>query len=504
MLNFLQVDVKPDVRAKYYNYTPYMGGNYEGKTFVYSNGKYVFVGFPSPQSLIGKVRWLARVAVASFIPNPRSYGDVERAFRVNLGNFELGLIEYAFGTLRDNSWASPFSVHLTYEVTNPRPWDVAKKCYERKSRNKRFKCEERNRYNDLLVLGDVRNREPSNLPLTARGLTIEIEIFKTPRARAQCVDKIFDAFVTTVLLTPLLLGLGKATNRGFGRFEYQEVDHGVSKKILEILDKIAGKGVEDDAETIKESVKEGIREFLELWAEAIKCLGYDANIKKAWIDGFVPSLASVLHPVHGVYVSRRTYDANKALDIIERSVLKIEWKRAKGINTQGSGANFHTWPLGLPRNMRNTGYLPLSPNNAPGSRCLNQSTLESLWKSAVLYDIKANTLRRQSMFIMFPLPPKNNESRIVVLPLPAYDTNLEVDDKSPKRYDVKLFHVGKHRGSNEYHVVPVSDIISTRNIADHCGRDFGGVENPQRSPLINASFVEILQVAYDWVKSILR
>ncbi len=476
VLSFLEVNKLmedgPDVYAKYVNYTPYMGGNFIGSTFIRdSQGNLKFVGYPSPQGLLGKARWLARVAVASFITGPKSYKDVEEAFPIE----GLGVIEYLFGSV-EKGWASPISVELKYKVLCEKPWKIAFECYRAKMRSRKAKCLH-NRYNDLLVLGKPAH---TTLPLSPHCLEIEIEIFRTPRFKilGRSYSKLFDAFVATVLLTPLLVGLGKASSRGFGRFINKTISHEPSKKILTMIE--------------QGDVKEGIREYLRLWEESLKEIGYSEVPKRYWIDGFIPSLASSLDNRYGAYVTYAYRSIDDAMSRIGECVNKAKWKGLSGLPLRSSGVNLHTWPLGLPRQARSTGYLVYQGSLG---NCVAPGQIKKIWKDNAVDSIKANEVRRQSMFIIFPLP----NGKIVMLPLPAYDLNLNIDDKAPKKYPKStLYHVGKHSSaSGDFHVVAVRDIVRSQTIYHRCGIDPGGVRDCGGNQKLNLSYEEILKVAYE-------
>ena len=52
------------LEATFTAYTPYMGGGYDTSTWKeLDNGEVFIAGFPSAKSIIGRMRWLARIAL---------------------------------------------------------------------------------------------------------------------------------------------------------------------------------------------------------------------------------------------------------------------------------------------------------------------------------------------------------------------------------------------------------------------------------------------------------
>ncbi|ALU12300.1 hypothetical protein EYM_02210 [Ignicoccus islandicus DSM 13165] len=80
-----------------------MGEDAQGKNFKLINGELLFVGGPRSYSIIGRMRWLSRIALASFINNRNKldYKIVEESFPISIslpeGTLKLALLKFMFG-----------------------------------------------------------------------------------------------------------------------------------------------------------------------------------------------------------------------------------------------------------------------------------------------------------------------------------------------------------------------------------------------------------------------
>lgn len=198
-----------------------------------------------------------------------------------------------------------------------------------------------------------------------------------------------------------------------------------------------------------------------------------------------------LSVVKSTYINPKSGTSiNDAIEMIAIAVTKQYWKT----NPRGPGLAYNTWPLGLPRGskvmcacgiknideeceksrrkkiVRNNesvecmikyGYYVLDSDMAskvgnvnclPSRVCHVQvpsgcpATIEEITDRVVKIGFgreeKASDVRRQSMFILFPLPKDN--SLIAVIPLYAKDLDL-VSSAADKCYkDLRLYHVGGH------------------------------------------------------------
>ncbi|MFP3165427.1 MAG: hypothetical protein RXQ76_06235, partial [Acidianus sp.] len=145
------------------------------------------------------------------------------------------------------------------------------------------------------------------------GLRIRIKVYSKNK-------EISKLFVSAMITTLRLLGIGSAANRGFGRFKLVKVNYAI----------------------------EGI-------GEDIKC----ERIHDEQFPSF-PSEQDIreINPVCAS-IGGRKYTADTVegvLSAIGIATLKSTWKAYCG-NLKGSGREYHTWVLGLPREVAGKGYV---------------------------------------------------------------------------------------------------------------------------------------------------
>ena len=187
-----------------------------------------------------------------------------------------------------------------------------------------------------------------------------------------------EAGALAVMLVPHLLGLGKAANRGFGRFKPSTNSWKGSLRAL------------DDLVSLVEKIAEHM----------------DAKGTYDPANSGVPGVPT------GRYrrsLCLRASDAPVLLNMLGAAAMKNAWKTAAGMNIRVSGRTLHTWPLGLPRRGRgqhawSTGYWLAPP---VGGRCDYSNSEEG---------------RRQSSLIAYPESPvSGGRARVNILVFPSGD-----------------------------------------------------------------------------------
>lgn len=166
------------------------------------------------------------------------------------------------------------------------------------------------------------------------GLRIKVKVYSKNK-------EISKLFVNAMLLTLKLLGIGSAANRGFGRFRLVKVDYAIEG--------IDGKAELSNPKEIDDFISEMINNNVEC---------------KKDNDGQFPRFPPgreirLIKPVCAPIDSKKKYNVNSVegvLSAIGLATLKSTWKAHCG-NLRGSGREYHTWVLGLPRKVKGKGYV---------------------------------------------------------------------------------------------------------------------------------------------------
>ena len=242
------------------------------------------------------------------------------------------------------------------------------------------------------------------------------------------------------------------------------------------------------------------------------------------INGNVPHLGFLYHlassnKLCSMYLKKVQGSVNDKIERIGKAVLKQTWKSTLGVR-RGSGTNFHTWPLGLPRqsslkcvchqNDRRT------KKEVYGYRLLPSRSIDNFCEQskrcggAGAGDREA---RRTSMIHLMPV-----KEGVLILPLFANDLKMLIDGS--KKF--KLYHVGGHfvRGQKPMpccnrHFVSVNFILNNRSIPSPqkrakgcgCGTDPGGIATTRKSVfklnLGTDPYARVLEAALNWVYEML-
>ena len=196
----------------------------------------------------------------------------------------------------------------------------------------------------MLTLGNQREVLFRKQPIHPGNLEIEISIL----ARREISDWVKNLLVLALGLALTKGGIGQMTSRGFGKFEIlwmdpNDVSQSIFKKSLREVVKDELKQICEDCDLNNILNRERFQNRTkneEL--SKIPTLHQDV-LKSEIVDTRVKLDHSNIIPARNVW---------DVLIAIGRATLKVNWKT----NYRQSGRNYHTWPLGLPRFARNTGY----------------------------------------------------------------------------------------------------------------------------------------------------
>jgi len=386
------VDKYKILEGEFDSVTYYWGGDYEEKTFDKKNGK--IITRVSENEIVGKLRWSLRTVLARFSPHVsdlRSYKGVENCL-------------YFLGTTSDKSFKSDY-VFRVEVIDNGR--EISNNDLEDLSRVK------------LSLMGEGKNK---NEFLPIEGVKFKLEVYRLEKnglkekeggQNKECVqpDKRDFLVIGGTILTLAYLGIGKATNRGFGRF------YPVKDNKLWIAENLRDKIIKLINHVQKGEVKEAFNDFY-------VNLGFDPSNPssyKKWTDSSIP-LAPLPcdnneECIKVVNVDLSNKSNKKLLNImkcINNSTLKIYYK--KKLHKESVG--IHTWVFGFPRAHISakgieTGYYHENDKNTN------------------------NTLRRISLVVISPVKKQTDDYDIAILPF------LSLKDLEDKVKD--LYHKGEYK-----------------------------------------------------------
>ena len=417
------------------SYTPYMGGDYQTLTVRTIqdqqgsiHGLYVS-GYPTAKSLLGRMRWLARAAVAGHT-GARTHKEAEEA---RIKGTNIPLIPFMFGATSASkidmgalgtAWKGVIKLIIkpSSQLVGSEE-EIIDRWIERNGRA--------NRYSALLQRGRDRTGgskvpvKPGILRFKA-SLLLDYERAKNAlRGKEEIIDSIGNFAVALLIATPLILGLGRGSTRGFGRFRpvpadaiYQFAD------IASILEEIYNSNSND-------LTKRALWRLIKRIASPLDIL-LDRAQTSTRFKPLIPIIDQEgSYTFLDVIAPRNNNSASWLIEHIGRATIKSTWKNKCRHGRINGGVPYHTWLLGLPRSQRfpggcrgdpdglRTGYVlaRIQDNMA----CISTNNVPSECNCISVNEASISDARRMSPFILFPVPASGMGYKIVVLGFKSYD-----------------------------------------------------------------------------------
>ncbi|MFP3233636.1 MAG: hypothetical protein RXR08_08060 [Sulfolobaceae archaeon] len=305
-------------------FTPWWGGNEFGYTF------YPQPHYPEAKEIIGKTKWAIRT-LCGHVPRELGFSEGEKAAasqvkviveHLNEGNMYFTSVPKIKCPRRD------YIRRLT--AMREAGYQLLFKGYRGKNDplvNEQLQYKEYYELYKLLTIprfylkamgssemqpNQVMQELLRSQPMRP-GLRIRIKVYSKNK-------EISKLFVSAMITTLRFLGIGSAANRGFGRFKLVKVNYAI----------------------------EGI-------GENIKCERiYDEQFPSFPSEKDIREIKPVCASIGGRKYTAGTVEG--VLSAIGIATLKSTWKAHCG-NLKGSGREYHTWVLGLPREVNGKGYV---------------------------------------------------------------------------------------------------------------------------------------------------
>ena len=505
-------------QATFTNYTPFMPGDYDTTTFKHcpqnNNEKCEVNVIPLAQQIIGKMRWLLRVALAS-LPGCReyqTYKDIEEKCPeikiTSESNNGIPIMNLLFGTIGEGkaSRSALYKLIVNYKSFEVNPWNP----YGRIPRNmfKKLKLINKknpalDRVNSLLIRKSSKDNQLDTKllkPINIGEAKIEVKVFENKLLFAHLAELaeqngyklnlLKDLYIDLLALVLSVLGIGKGANRGFGRFVIDKIKDNkniIYKNDLTYVFNYLNDFSAGNEESIlklfnhleyllidltKKNTNNNSKEEKYITIKRIPSLGiWQSGNKKFKIRFFAYRYVS-----HGIDRESNIKTITGAIEAIAAAVTKQCLKTRKR-KKQASGAYLHTWVFGLPRQSKIScvckgqksgrqiyGYTVLDrdtitkipginddyidsfclPGDPEGECCQNfkgnHYFAEELFDSDISLKkdlmLKSLEIRRQSMVIMFPMPPTKSrdetKTKIVVIPFLTSDLEFAIYPSNSK------------------------------------------------------------------------
>lgn len=163
--------------------------------------------------------------------------------------------------------------------------------------------------------------------------------------------------IATLFLSLLLGGLGSITRRGFGSIVLKQINYNQMLKDLLLLQDIIKKVNEALDAKNENELKSKLIDYI---SRIVLKLAYNVYGKEKLSIAETPKVPTLtLYTDYfklDVIECKSDTDSINILECIGKAVLKSEWKRICRVGVRVPGGEFHTWILGLPRSMGDTGY----------------------------------------------------------------------------------------------------------------------------------------------------
>ena len=420
-------------RIEAVNWTPWCGGDWEGKVRDPNTG--VAVSTPTSETIKGVLRWVLRIALATYMDSNYTVLNQE--------------IAKVYGGKNNVSYVK---ISVEAEIDRDRDHQIVNEVINAIRTGSVVGIKG---YAKLLNTARIRRvkRDVSQLPIPPGCVKLRISTYVSSKVRSVYGVTESDVCKLTIyalLYTLYIHGIGRGTSRGFGRFKAERIECG------KLCEELVCRDVQRLARELatSEKAEKAIRELHSRLVEYAKILAKESSSARGR-GSEVPSLklcsaglsdicsieklvmsrgyrdeaveqseevwkvlqrldapcvfATVINakqPVDGSW--RDIKDVYDALVAIDRAFLKNTWKRYSEV--KALDISFHTWILGLPRYQRQQdrrveyGYVLITRDERGRER--------------------RHAGRRASPIIAYPLP--DNPARIAILAYITLDDHRKI------------------------------------------------------------------------------
>ena len=382
----------------------FMGNHYE-PVYDATTGEFrgvVITGMPTAKSIIGKARWLLRVAIAHVL-NLRTHREADNALAIRVGGGRaIPLIGFLFGRQPSGKSKGAWSGVIRVQVFPRNAWKIEGASLPKGNRNdqvkailearrrvveeryvnskyglfyistrkNKYKSNSNNRFNALLARDSfyVESRDDGRIfeiipkrdnvlafiePLKADKASFELKVYADiPRltkvvSRFRLESEILSLVSLVIGGVPIILGLGKGSTRAFGHFGVEGIKY-IYTDNSNLLKIISSPKTETD-------IEEYFNKIIDLIKKIAKSLGAGSQQESSsLLSSLIPRLPIKIINKNYIFVDNKKFveDGVTATNIIGEAVTKSKWKNILNPTTRRTTANLHTWPLGLPRGIK--------------------------------------------------------------------------------------------------------------------------------------------------------
>ncbi len=365
-------------------------------------------------------------------------------------------------------------------------------------------------------------------PSNGRRLRLVVEVYRRPGSPRD--DRLDSLAIGSLALTPVLAGLGKATSRGFGHFKLSSYEIGPAGGILESvqhgMDMLRAKLNKDVLKVLLDAIASASHNKRRDGAQNNADAGRVYLLPRINPSQPIDVIVDPRHPcpyhiteLPGLLRDRdnRCFSNSKAcssigdeyarlvcyLSAIGSVTLKSTWKayhvirhdynrqkdKQKGVKSPGVA--YHTWVLGLPRSIKETGYLYAAQR-----------------ENEIINTIQGKPVRHLSPFFLWPDAESN---AVILLEFDSLGSFNELVSGSNSRRDEipgVLVHRGLHSRSHDrsrsrrvIHSVKVGYAMSRKKLRF----EFGGIAKPGERPgrYVSSRVGDVVGAAREWILELL-
>ena len=374
-------------------------------------------------------------------------------------------------------------------------------------------------------------------PSNGRRLRLVVDVYRRPGSPRD--DRLDSLAVGSLALTPVLAGLGKATSRGFGHFKLSSYEIGPAGGIIE--------GVQDGLDMLRTQLnKDAVKALLDAIASASHNgrrdgAQNDADAGRVYLlprinpDKPIDVISDPRHPcpyhiteLPGLLRDRdnQCFSNSRAcssigdeyarlvcyLSAIGSVTLKSTWKayhviehdynRQRGVKSPGVA--YHTWVLGLPRNIKR--------RRGSHSQVVGYLYAKQRENETTNTYIRDKPVRHLSPFFLWPDAESN---AVILLEFDSLGSLGELISESTSRRDEDssvLVHIGRHSRRLDngrriiiIHSVKVSYAMSRNRLRFESRFESGGIAKPGELPgrYVSSRVGDVVGAAREWILELL-